>query len=150
LVGKISNVIEDDIAAHTQNLSSEELKKQKKQKIMELYLNYIYLGNQAYGIQAAAQSYFGVSAKDLSVVQSAILASMPQAPTYYNPYKHPERVIGVLTVTNANGSGVVSGELQLVIAQLGNMLINDGISIDQGNNNFQNYIQKNIPATLTV
>ena len=151
LVGKLSNVIEEDIKKHTNNLSADEVTKRKKEKVMELYLNYIYLGNQAYGVQAAAQSYFGVKASDLSIVQSAILASMPQRPTYYNPYKHPERVIGVLSVRDAAGLAIVSGEvLSPIIAQLGNTLINDGITIGQWNNKFQNYLVENIPSTITV
>lgn len=56
-----------------------------KDDILKLYLNEIPYGRNAYGIQAAAQTYFGTSAKDLSLAQSAYLAAMLQAPTYYNP-----------------------------------------------------------------
>ncbi|MBU1703668.1 transglycosylase domain-containing protein, partial [Patescibacteria group bacterium] len=57
-----------------------------KQKILELYLNKIPYGNNAYGIEKAAQIYFGTHAKDLTITQAAVLASLPQAPSYYNPY----------------------------------------------------------------
>lgn len=57
-----------------------------KQKILELYLNKIPYGNTAYGIQKAAEIYFGKDAKDLDVAESTILAGLPQAPSYYNPY----------------------------------------------------------------
>jgi len=57
-----------------------------KKKILELYLNKIPYGNNAYGAEKAAQIYFGAHAKDLTITQSAILASLPQAPSYYNPY----------------------------------------------------------------
>ena len=57
-----------------------------KKKILELYLNKIPYGNTAYGIQKAAEIYFGKDAKDLDVAESAILAGLPQAPSYYNPY----------------------------------------------------------------
>ncbi|MBA4336437.1 hypothetical protein C0416_01510 [bacterium] len=57
-----------------------------KQKILELYLNKIPYGNTAYGIQKAAEIYFGKDAKDLDIAESAILAGLPQAPSYYNPY----------------------------------------------------------------
>ncbi|MFA6992748.1 MAG: transglycosylase domain-containing protein [Candidatus Gracilibacteria bacterium] len=57
-----------------------------KKKIMELYLNRIPYGNNAYGAQKAAEVYFGKSAKDLTLAESAILASLPQAPSKYNPY----------------------------------------------------------------
>lgn len=57
-----------------------------KKKILELYLNRIPYGNNAYGIQKAAQIYFNKGAKDLSLGESAILAALPQAPTRYNPF----------------------------------------------------------------
>lgn len=57
-----------------------------KDQILEAYLNNIPYGGTIYGIEVAAQSYFGVPAKDLSVPQSAYLAAMIQAPTYYSPY----------------------------------------------------------------
>ncbi len=59
-----------------------------KKKILELYLNRIPYGNNAYGIQKAAQIYFGKTAKDLTLAESAILAALPQAPTRYNPYSN--------------------------------------------------------------
>lgn len=57
-----------------------------KKKIVELYLNKIPYGNNAYGIEKAAQIYFNKHAKDLDLAESATLASIPQAPSYYNPY----------------------------------------------------------------
>lgn len=57
-----------------------------KEKIMELYLNKIPYGNTAYGIEKAAEIYFGKKAIDLDIAESAILAALPQAPSYYNPY----------------------------------------------------------------
>lgn len=60
--------------------------KYDKQKILELYLNQIPYSNGAYGIQKAAEMYFGKNASDLTLAESAILASIPQRPTYYNPY----------------------------------------------------------------
>lgn len=60
--------------------------KYDKKKILELYLNQIPYGNNAYGIQRAAQIYFGKNASDLTIAESAILVSIPQAPSYYNPY----------------------------------------------------------------
>ena len=58
----------------------------KKDDILKLYLNEIPYGSTAYGIQAASRQYFGVDAKDLSLAQCTMLASLPQAPTYYSPY----------------------------------------------------------------
>lgn len=57
-----------------------------KDQILEAYLNNIPYGGTLYGIEVASQSYFGVSAKDLSIAQAAYLAAIPQAPTYYSPY----------------------------------------------------------------
>ena len=57
-----------------------------KDEILAMYLNQIPYGSQAYGIEAAAQSFFGIAATDLSLGQSAIIAALPKAPTYYSPY----------------------------------------------------------------
>ncbi len=57
-----------------------------KDEILELYLNKISYGNNAYGIEAAARTYFGKSARDLTIAESAILASIPVAPTRFSPY----------------------------------------------------------------
>ncbi len=62
-----------------------------KDKILEDYLNTIYFGRGAYGIQAASKTYFGVDAKDLTVAQSAVLASSIKSPAGLDPTKHPER-----------------------------------------------------------
>ncbi len=56
-----------------------------KDEILSMYLNYIYFGNGAYGIQAAAQTYFGVDPQELSLAQSAALAASIKAPSYYSP-----------------------------------------------------------------
>lgn len=57
-----------------------------KDEILEMYLNYIYFGNGAYGIQAAAQTYFGVDAQELTLAQAASLAASIKAPSYYAPH----------------------------------------------------------------
>ena len=61
-------------------------KKYSKDEILNLYLNQIPYGNNAYGIEAAAKAYFGKPAEELSLVESVLLASIPKAPTYYSPY----------------------------------------------------------------
>ena len=61
-----------------------------KDEILAMYLNYIYFGNGAYGIQAAAQTYFGVDAEDLSLAQAASLAASIKAPSYYAPHVNEE------------------------------------------------------------
>jgi penicillin-binding protein 1A len=62
-----------------------------KDEILFLYLNQIYLGHGAYGVQAAAENYFGKSVKDLNLAECAMLAGLPQAPTRYSPFRNPEQ-----------------------------------------------------------
>jgi penicillin-binding protein 1A len=62
-----------------------------KEEILYLYLNQIYLGNGAYGVQAAALEYFGKDVADLTLGQAALLAGLPQAPSRYSPNRHLER-----------------------------------------------------------
>ena len=62
-----------------------------KKEILELYLNSAYLGRGSWGIEMAARTYFGKSAKDLSVGQAAVLAGLLKGPNYYNPDRRPER-----------------------------------------------------------
>ncbi len=59
-----------------------------KTEILELYLNRIYLGNSAYGIEAAAQRYFGKSALDVNIAEAALLAALPKAPSTYDPTRN--------------------------------------------------------------
>ncbi|MEQ8605136.1 MAG: PBP1A family penicillin-binding protein [Marivibrio sp.] len=62
-----------------------------KRQILETYLNRVYLGAGAYGVDAAAKRYFGVEAKDLGLWRSAVLAGLPKAPSALNPFVAPER-----------------------------------------------------------
>ncbi len=64
-----------------------------KEQILELYLNEIYLGAGAYGVAAAAQTYWDKSLPELSLADCAYLATLPKAPSNYNPFKFPERAI---------------------------------------------------------
>ena len=62
-----------------------------KEQILFLYLNQIYLGHGAYGVEAAAQNYFGKSVEELNLAESAMMAGLPQAPSRYSPYSYPQR-----------------------------------------------------------
>ncbi|HEX6587817.1 MAG TPA: PBP1A family penicillin-binding protein [Longimicrobiales bacterium] len=62
-----------------------------KDEILELYLNHIFFGGSAYGIEAGAQRYFGRDAEDLTLAQAALLAALPKAPSHYDPFENPER-----------------------------------------------------------
>jgi penicillin-binding protein 1A len=64
-----------------------------KREILEKYLNSIYFGNGAYGVEAASQTYFGIPAGKLNVEQSALLSGVIKGPTIYNPYKNPTAAI---------------------------------------------------------
>ncbi len=63
-----------------------------KNDILELYLNSAYLGRGSWGIEMAARSYFGKSAKDLTLTEGAMLAGLLKGPNYYNPDRHPDRI----------------------------------------------------------
>jgi penicillin-binding protein 1C len=65
-----------------------------KHDILTMYLNQIFYGNRSYGVEAAAQTYFHKSAADLTLSEAALLAGIPQQPTYFNPAIYPENVIG--------------------------------------------------------
>ena len=64
-----------------------------KDKILELYINQIYLGQRAYGFAAAAQVYYGKPLDKLNLAETALLAGLPKAPSSYNPFVHPKRAI---------------------------------------------------------
>lgn len=64
-----------------------------KDEILELYLNKIYLGNRSYGFAAATRVYYGKSITELDLVESAMLAGLPKAPSRYNPVVNPERAL---------------------------------------------------------
>ncbi|MCB1239152.1 MAG: transglycosylase domain-containing protein, partial [Tetrasphaera sp.] len=81
---------------------------QSKQQILENYLNTIYYGRGAYGIETAAQAYYGKSAKDLTVEESAVLASVIRGPSIYDPQVAPENLKNVTTRWNYVLDGMVS------------------------------------------
>ena len=64
-----------------------------KQRILAAWMNQVYFGNHAYGVEAAAQTYFSKRAKDLTMMQAALVAGLPQAPSLYDPVLHPDDAI---------------------------------------------------------
>jgi penicillin-binding protein 1A len=64
-----------------------------KKRILTAYLNHVYYGNQAYGVEAAAQTYFARRARALNLTQAALLAGLTQAPSAYDPFRHPRRAL---------------------------------------------------------
>ncbi len=65
-----------------------------KEQILTKYLNTVYFGQGAYGVQSAAQTYFSTDAEDLSLGQSALLAGLIAAPNHFDPFVHPESAYG--------------------------------------------------------
>jgi penicillin-binding protein 1A len=64
-----------------------------KQQILELYLNEIYLGNNSYGVAAAAEAYFDKPLNQLTVAEAASLGALPKAPSTYDPFRHPQQAL---------------------------------------------------------
>ena len=99
---KLQDLLKKDINKKYKWLSSEEAQTKMKEQILELYLNYIWFGNNSYWIEAASKTYFGISAENLWVFESSILASLPKWPTRYNPYKNKNLVVWKPELTYSN------------------------------------------------
>ncbi|MBP9074536.1 MAG: transglycosylase domain-containing protein [Caldilineaceae bacterium] len=72
-------------------LAAEITRRYDKDEILEIYLNELFYGSFAYGIDAAAETYFGKDVAELSLAEAALLAGLPQLPAYYDPYTYPDR-----------------------------------------------------------
>ena len=86
--------------------------KATKQEILTYYVNKVYMSNGNYGMQTAAQNYYGKDLRELSLPQLALLAGMPQAPNQYDPYAHPEAALDRrnLVLSEMKGQGYISAE----------------------------------------
>src|SRR5207249_412031 len=71
-------------------LALELERRYPKDRILEMYLNQVYFGNGAYGVEAASRTYFGKSVTELNVKEAALLAGLPRAPSTYSPFEHGE------------------------------------------------------------
>jgi penicillin-binding protein 1A len=71
-------------------LALELERRYSKDRILEMYLNQVYFGQGAYGVEAAARTYFGKSVSELNVKEAALLAGLPRAPSSYSPFEHPQ------------------------------------------------------------
>jgi penicillin-binding protein 1A len=83
-----------------------------KDKILELYLNHIYLGSGAYGVEAASQRYFGKPAAEVNIAESAVLAALPQAPSVLDPTRNQEGAMRRrnLVLSEMAKAGYITGE----------------------------------------
>lgn len=106
LTSRLDSVLEEQIRKENKGLNSKELRQKMKELTLELYLNYIFLWNNAYGIEAASRTYFGTSAINLDVLQSAIIASIPKWPSIYEPYRGRDRLMGKVTISDWQGNSL--------------------------------------------
>lgn len=95
-------------------LATEITRRYSKDEILELYLNEIYYGNLAYGIEAASETYFGKTANQLSLAEASFLAGLPQSPSVYDIYTNPDVTLGrqqqvlVLMYTQSQQKGCIA------------------------------------------
>lgn len=136
LTSKLSGVLEKMIRKENSSLSSSQLRKEMKDRTLELYLNYISFGNNAFGIEAASKTYFDKSATWLTILESSILASIPKWPSLYNPYKNRNLVVGEFTVKDKYGNPVLfSGDVQVAVTKKFSEILNDADLSNKKNNN---------------
>ena len=104
LAKRLNSTLQKQVKAENSNLSNDEAKKEMKKKVLELYLNYIEFGNNSFGVEAASKAFFGISASELSIAQSAILASLPKWPWQYSPLTESVRkqLIGYFKITDVS------------------------------------------------
>ncbi|MFC6647558.1 transglycosylase domain-containing protein [Paenibacillus rhizoplanae] len=89
--------------------------KYTKDEILNMYLNEIYYGHGAYGIEAAARMYFGKAAADLDLAESALLAGVPKGPTYYSPYNHLDSALkrqGIILAAMVDTGDITESQAQ--------------------------------------
>ena len=106
-------------------LAVELERRYPKDRLLEMYLNQIYFGHGAFGVEAASRTFFGKSVKDLSIAESALLAGLPKAPSTYSPFEHPEaakrrratvlaRMVDVNVLKDAESKKLAAAKLDLV------------------------------------
>lgn len=136
LTSKLSGVLEKTIRKEMGNIWSSDLRREMKNRTLELYLNYISFGNNAYGIEAASKTYFDKSAVDLTVLESSILASIPKWPSLYNPYKNRDLVVGAFSVKDGHDNPVLfSGDVQTAVMEKFTQILNNADLSDKTSNN---------------
>lgn len=103
---QINKHINSEIKRTHQWLSSEEIDRKTKEKILELYSNLIFLWNNSYWVEVASQTYFAKPAKDLDVLEAAILAWIPQAPSRHDPYSNRQWLLWEISIKTADWTDV--------------------------------------------
>lgn len=105
------DLLEDQVAKSNPTISNKERERKVKEKILELYLNYIFLGNNSYWVQAASKWYFGITADKLNVLEAAVVASIPKAPSKFDPYKNRPGLVWELEIKNYAGEKVAIDDI---------------------------------------
>src|SRR6185369_8349682 len=96
-----------------------------KDRLLEMYLNQIYFGHGAFGVEAASRTFFGKSVKELTLAESALLAGLPKAPATYSPFDHPDaakrrrgtvlaRMVDVNVIKDTDAKKVAAAKVELV------------------------------------
>ena len=118
-----------------------------KQEILTYYINKVYMSNGNYGMQTAAQSYYGKDLKDLSIPQLALLAGMPQAPNQYDPYSHPEEATERrnLVLSEMQKQGYLTAEQYETAI---NTPITDGLQSLKGSNSYPPYLDNYLKEVI--
>lgn len=121
--------------------------KATKQEILTYYINKVYMSNGNYGMQTAAQNYYGKDLNNLSLPQLALLAGMPQAPNQYDPYSHPEEAQGRrnLVLSEMKNQGYISAEQY---EKAVNTPITDGLQSLKSASNYPAYMDNYLKEVI--
>lgn len=121
--------------------------KATKQEILTYYINKVYMSNGNYGMQTAAQNYYGKDLKNLSLPQLALLAGMPQAPNQYDPYSHPEAAQDRrnLVLSEMKNQGYISAEQY---EKAVNTPITDGLQSLKSASNYPAYMDNYLKEVI--
>ncbi|HEU9938583.1 TPA: PBP1A family penicillin-binding protein [Streptococcus pneumoniae] len=121
--------------------------KATKQEILTYYINKVYMSNGNYGMQTAAQNYYGKDLNNLSLPQLALLAGMPQAPNQYDPYSHPEAAQDRrnLVLSEMKNQGYISAEQY---EKAVNTSITDGLQSLKSASNYPAYMDNYLKEVI--
>ncbi|HGR1013849.1 TPA: penicillin-binding protein PBP1A [Streptococcus pneumoniae] len=121
--------------------------KATKQEILTYYINKVYMSNRNYGMQTAAQNYYGKDLNNLSLPQLALLAGMPQAPNQYDPYSHPEAAQDRrnLVLSEMKNQGYISAEQY---EKAVNTPITDGLQSLKSASNYPAYMDNYLKEVI--
>lgn len=153
LATRIDDYLKTQVKKENPNIKSADLQRAVKEKILEMYMNYIFLGNNAYGIEAASNTYFAKTAKEITVLESAVIASMPQSPSTLNPYRNVGRLMGVLDIVDTDTDESIdptamTGVYALAMAKFTGLVEESDRSIARSGNGVSDWIAARGAFTL--